>query len=169
MWSLHNLYVFTNKRSQFRYLQKSKMFKHVCSLQRLVASPSFVLAALTYTSHMGIGCHKCNHCVSSINAIHQGLGFLFFVKRIYSCREWKSDFKFFSSGMKGTDAVLMNQKWLPWGMKKLLGKRYFFFFSYGDKWSRFLNIYFYSSILFFKIIFQFLLSVGTIYAGSNGD
>lgn len=104
------------------------MFKHVCSLQRLVASPSFVLAALTYTSHRGIGCHKCNHCVSSINAIHQGLGFLFFVKRIYSCREWKSDFKFFSSGMKGTDAVLMNQKWLPWGMKKLLGKRYFFFF-----------------------------------------
>ena len=45
----------------------------------------------------------------------------------------------------------------------------FFFFSYGDKWSRFLNIYFYSSILFFKIILQFLLSVGTIYAGSNGD
>ena len=81
-----------------------------------------------YTSHRGIGCYKCNHCVSSINAIHQGLGFLFFVKRIYSCREWKSDFKFFSSGMKGTDAVLMNQKWLPWGMKKLLGKRYFFFF-----------------------------------------
>lgn len=79
-----------------------------------------------YTSHRGIGCHKCNHFVSSINAIHQGLGFLFFVKRIYSCREWKSDFKFFSSGMKGTDAVLMNQKWLPWGMKKLLGKRYFF-------------------------------------------
>ena len=146
------------------------MFKHVCSLQRLVASPSFVLAALTYTSHRGIGCHKCNHCVSSINAIHQGLGFHFFVKRIYSCSEWKSDFKFFSSGMKGTDAVLMNRKWLPWGMKKLLGKRYlFFFFSYGDKWSRFFNIYFYSSILFFKIILQFLLSVGTIYAGSNGD
>ena len=96
--------------------------------------------------------------MSSINAIHQGLGFHFFVKRIYSCSEWKSDFKFFSSGMKGTDAVLMNRKWLPWGMKKLLGKRYlFFFFSYGDKWSRFFNIYFYSSILFFKIILQFLL------------
>ena len=26
-----------------------------------------------YTSHRGIGCHKCNHFVSSINAIHQGL------------------------------------------------------------------------------------------------
>ena len=29
----------------------------------------------------------------------------------------------------------------------------FFFFSYGDKWFRFFNIYFYSSILFFKVIF----------------
>ena len=167
MWSLHNLYVFTNKRSQFRYLQKSKMFKHVCSLQRLVASPSFVLAALTYTSHRGIGCHKCNHCVSSINAIHQGLGFLFFVKRIYSCREWKSDFKFFSSGMKTPSSWTRSNSHGGW--RSFWGRGTFFFLSYGDKWSRFLNIYFYSSILFFKIILQFLLSVGTIYAGSNGD
>ena len=37
MWNLHGLYVFTNKNFQFRYLQRSKMFKHVCLLQRLVA------------------------------------------------------------------------------------------------------------------------------------
>ena len=43
------------------------------------------------------------------------------------------------------------------GWRSFWGRGTFFFFSYGDKWSRFLNIYFYSSILFFKIILQFLL------------
>ena len=109
-----------------------------------------------YTSHRGIGCHKCNHCVSSFNAIHQGLGFLFFVKRIYSCREWVI-LSSFLQGWRAQTPSSWTRSDCHGGWRSFWGRGTFFFFL----WWQMVQILKYLFLQLY-IVFQDNFAVSTL-------